>query len=173
MYHVEAAEDGPRPFRAYADVGLRRTTTGSKVFGAVKGAADGGIAIPHGENRFPGYDEETKSLDASVLRKYIFGGHVAEYMTYLQDEDDEKYKRQFARYLAADIDPEQLEDVYAEVHSKIRANPNPPRKERKPLSKEDKIKLKKFKKQPMNLKQRKDRVRQKKESYLKKLEARE
>lgn len=35
-YHVEPADDGPRPFRAYLDVGLARTTTGARVFGALK-----------------------------------------------------------------------------------------------------------------------------------------
>jgi len=85
-------EDGaPRPFKAYLDVGLRRTSTGSRVFGALKGASDGGIFIPHNDKRFPGYDPETKQLDAEVLRKYIFGGHIAEYMENLEEEDDERF----------------------------------------------------------------------------------
>lgn len=83
-------EDAPRPFKCYLDVGLKRTTTGSRIFGAMKGASDGGIFIPHSEKRFPGYDTETKKLDAEVLRKYIFGGHVAEYMKSLEEEDDER-----------------------------------------------------------------------------------
>lgn len=36
------------------DVGLVRTTTGNRVFGALKGACDGGLAIPHSTGRFPG-----------------------------------------------------------------------------------------------------------------------
>jgi large subunit ribosomal protein L5e len=87
---VEAVEGAPRPFKAYLDVGLKRTSTGSRVFGALKGASDGGIFIPHSEKRFPGYDNEGKSLDAEVLKKYIFGGHVAEYMESLEEEDDER-----------------------------------------------------------------------------------
>lgn len=83
-------EDAPRPFKAYLDVGLKRTSTGSRVFGALKGASDGGIFIPHSEKRFPGYDSESKTLDAEVLKKYIFGGHVAEYMESLEEEDDER-----------------------------------------------------------------------------------
>lgn len=83
--------DAPRPFKAYLDVGLRRTSTGSRVFGALKGASDGGIFIPHNDKRFPGYDPETKQLDAEVLRKYIFGGHVAEYMENLEEEDEERF----------------------------------------------------------------------------------
>lgn len=84
-------EDAPRPFKAYLDVGLKRTSTGSRVFGALKGASDGGIYIPHNEKRFPGYDPEAKELDAEVLKKYIYGGHVAEYMESLEEEDDERY----------------------------------------------------------------------------------
>lgn len=83
-------EDAPRPFKAFLDVGLKRTSTGSRVFGALKGASDGGIYIPHNEKRFPGYDPESKELDAEVLKKYIFGGHVAEYMESLEEEDDER-----------------------------------------------------------------------------------
>lgn len=83
-------EDSPRPFKCYLDVGLKRTSTGSRVFGALKGASDGGLYIPHNEKRFPGYDPESKELDAEVLKKYIFGGHVAEYMQSLEEEDDER-----------------------------------------------------------------------------------
>ena len=83
-------EDAPRPFKCFLDVGLKRTSTGSRVFGAMKGASDGGIFIPHNEKRFPGYDPEAKELDAEVLKKYIFGGHVAEYMESLEEEDDER-----------------------------------------------------------------------------------
>ena len=32
-------EDSPRPFKCYLDVGLKRTSTGSRVFGALKGVA--------------------------------------------------------------------------------------------------------------------------------------
>lgn len=84
-------EDAPRPFKCYLDVGLKRTSTGSRVFGALKGASDGGIYIPHNEKRFPGYDPESKELDAETLKKYIFGGHVAEYMESLEEEDDERF----------------------------------------------------------------------------------
>jgi large subunit ribosomal protein L5e len=46
-YNVEYTGDGSRPFRAFLDVGLTRTTTGNKVFAAMKGALDGGLDIPH------------------------------------------------------------------------------------------------------------------------------
>jgi large subunit ribosomal protein L5e len=44
-----------RPFMAYLDVGLARTTIGRKVFAALKGACDGGLYIPHKNTRFPGF----------------------------------------------------------------------------------------------------------------------
>merc|ERR1712222_201706 len=63
MYAVEDNDDGPGAFRACLDVGLARTSTGAKVFAAMKGAVDGGLDIPHSEKRFPGYDAESKELN--------------------------------------------------------------------------------------------------------------
>merc|ERR1712020_880432 len=79
-FMVEDVDDGPGAFRACLDVGLSRTSTGANVFGAMKGAADGGIEIPHSEKRFPGYDAEEKEFTAEVNRDRIFGKHVGEYM---------------------------------------------------------------------------------------------
>jgi large subunit ribosomal protein L5e len=61
-------EEGRFPFKAILDIGLARTTTGARVFGALKGAVDGGIAIPHKPNRFPGFDKDSGKLDAKVHR---------------------------------------------------------------------------------------------------------
>jgi len=161
---VEANLDGPRPFKCFLDVGLRRTTTGARVFAAMKGASDGGILIPHSESRFPGYDTESKQLDGEVLRNYIYGGHVSDYMTSLQEDDDEKYKRQFSQYVANGITADNLEDMYKSAHEKIRADPvftATPKK-----SDEEYKKQKKYNKQPQNLKQRRNRVQQKKTAFL-------
>lgn len=46
-YNVESVDGSPGAFRAFLDVGLARTTTGARVFGALKGAVDGGLDIPH------------------------------------------------------------------------------------------------------------------------------
>merc|ERR1740138_933311 len=85
MYEVEEEGD-KRPFCALLDVGLVRTTTGNKVFGALKGAVDGGLSIPHCEKRFPGYDREGKEIEA-------------------------------------EIEGDQLEDKWGEVHTAIREDP--------------------------------------------------
>ena len=82
---VEPVDGERRPFKVFLDVGTRRTTTGSRLFGAVKGASDGGLYVPHNEKRFPGYDADLKELDAETLRTYIFGEHVSEYMKMLED----------------------------------------------------------------------------------------
>ena len=120
---VETDEGSRRPFKAFLDVGLVRTSTGARVFGAMKGASDGGIFVPHSENRFPGFDIETEELDAETLRKYITGGHVAEYMENLADDDEERYRSQFVKYIEEEIDAGDIEDQYLEAHKAIRADP--------------------------------------------------
>ncbi|OJJ49903.1 hypothetical protein ASPZODRAFT_128465 [Penicilliopsis zonata CBS 506.65] len=120
---VETEDGTRRPFKAFLDVGLTRTSTGARVFGAMKGASDGGIFVPHSENRFPGFDIESEELDAETLRKYIFAGHVAEYMETLADDDEERYRGQFHKYTEAEVDAADLEDIYAEAHKAIREDP--------------------------------------------------
>ena len=64
-----------------------------------------------------------KELDAETLRKYIFGGHVAEYMETLADDDEERYKSQFQGYIDDEVEADGLEELYAEAHSQIREDP--------------------------------------------------
>jgi large subunit ribosomal protein L5e len=165
QYQVESIDGQPGAFRCYLDVGLARTTTGARVFGAMKGAVDGGLDIPHGVKRFPGYDGESKEFHADVHRKHILGQHVADYMKLLQQDDDDAFKRQFAQYIKNGIAPDTVEAMYKKAHAAIRENPEA-------LEKKDKsaepAKKKRWNRAKMSLKQRKDRVRQKKEAFLKK-----
>merc|ERR1712032_1104680 len=55
-----------RPFRCNLDVGVKATTLGSRLFGALKGASDGGLDIPHSHKRFPGYSPEKKKYNAGL-----------------------------------------------------------------------------------------------------------
>jgi large subunit ribosomal protein L5e len=128
-FHVEADEDGKAPFRCLLDVGLKRTTTGSRIFGALKGACDGGLDIPHNERRFPGSGKENGAIttDAEVHKKYIFGGHVAAYMSSLAEDDEEAYKKQFSKYIELGVEADGIEELYASVHAAIRENPSKPR----------------------------------------------
>ncbi|XP_062207757.1 large ribosomal subunit protein uL18y-like [Phragmites australis] len=121
-FSVEPADER-RPFRALLDVGLIRTTTGNRVFGALKGALDGGLDIPHGEKRFAGFKKDEKQLDAEIHRKYIYGGHVADYMRTLADEEPEKYQSHFSEYIKKGIEADDMEALYKKVHAAIRADP--------------------------------------------------
>merc|ERR1712196_367641 len=93
----------------------------------MKGAVDGGLNIPHNVKRFPGYDKDDKSFDAETLSKYIYGGHVAEYMEGLEEEDEEKYNKHFAKFVEEDVDADGMEDLLKEVHSKPKAWHQPKR----------------------------------------------
>jgi len=127
QFIVEAQEDGPRPFKALLDVGLARTTTGSKVFGALKGAADGGLDVPHNDRRFPGTKKQDNGdFEASpeTMRKYIFAGHVSDFMKKLKNDDEDRYNKQFKRYIDLGIGAGDLEKLYTAAHKAIRADPN-------------------------------------------------
>nr|GEV17946.1 60S ribosomal protein L5-like [Tanacetum cinerariifolium] len=142
-YSVEPA-DSRRPFRALLDVGLLRTTTGNRVFGALKGALDGGLDIPHSEKRFAGFNKDGKQLDAEVHRKYIYGGHVAAYMRTLMEDEPEKYQTHFSDYIKAGAEPDTIEEVYKKVHAAIRADPTPKKAEKQPPKEHKRYNLKKL-----------------------------
>lgn len=127
-YYVAELNDEKRPFKAILDVGVRATTTGSRLFAAMKGATDGGLDIPHNERRFPGYDRDSKTFNAETLKEHIMGEHVSEYMEELQTEDPEQYAKQFAAYIAAGIEPGDYQDVLEKVHEAIREDPSPAEK---------------------------------------------
>jgi len=155
---MDEEEDAKSPFRAFLDVGLRPTTTGARVYAAMKGAVDGGIAIPHtwSGKPFPGWYKEDgrENFEADVLRKYIFGGHVAEYMTKLQEEDEEKYEKHFSQYIKKGVSADDLEDLYTKVHAAIRADPTP-----QPKKIFDKSVVSKYKSSPkLSLTEKRDHV---------------
>ncbi|ODQ80696.1 hypothetical protein BABINDRAFT_7400 [Babjeviella inositovora NRRL Y-12698] len=158
---TEAVEDGPRPFKVFLDIGLQRTTTGARIFGVLKGASDGGLYVPHSANRFPGWDIEGKELDSETLRKYIMGGHVAEYMEELADDDEEKFRTLFKGYLADDIDADAVEDIYVEAHEAIRADPAHKPTEKKFTKEQYAAESKKYRQVKLTGAERKARVQEK------------
>merc|ERR1740117_1805926 len=132
-YYVDEVDEDKRPFRALLDVGCRATTTGCRIFGALKGAADGGLD--------------------------------GEYMEYLEEEDNTKYKEQFAGYLAEGIEADGLEELYEEVHEKMREDPSPA--EKKSFSPDKSFK----RKAKLSHAERKARVQAKKDAKNAELEA--
>ncbi|XP_011385002.2 60S ribosomal protein L5-like [Pteropus vampyrus] len=122
-YNVESIDGQPGAFTCYLDAGLARTTTGNKVFGALKGAVDGGLSIPH---RY------------AVL---LFRGYEMKPSTVC-----------FALF--------QMEEMYKKAHAAIRENPVYEKKPKK------EVKKKRWNRPKMSLAQKKDRVAQKKASFL-------
>lgn len=49
---------------------------------------------------------------AEMLRDRIYGAHVSEYMEYLTEEDETKYKEHFAEYIKEGITFDDVEDMY-------------------------------------------------------------
>lgn len=161
----ETPNDQRRPFKAVLDVGLVRTTTGNRVFGALKGATDGGLYIPHSVKRFPGYtkgEEEgaTDNYNAKFHRDRIFGNHVDTYMKSLKEKGGEAYKKQFSKWdvTLKDSKIASVEKLFEKIHSDIRKNPDRLKKAAKKDVKRD---HKKFFPKRLNAVQRKANVQKK------------
>ena len=117
----EAGEGKKNPFKVVLDVGLRRTTTGARIFGVLKGAVDGGLNIPHSDNRFPGNVDG--KYNAETHRQHIFGIHIGDYMEELKGDGEggEEYHNQFSRYIKANLETgKAFEAMYTKVHDTIR-----------------------------------------------------
>jgi len=142
-YHVEDEENEQRPFKCILDVGIRRTCVGARMWAALKGAADGGLHIPHTSKNFPGYKAPEEKgaegeYDAEAHKERIFGSHVKEYMEMMQEEDPTKYEAHFAKYIAEGIDADKIEEMYTEAHEKIKEDPQPEEAEDKAITHERK-----------------------------------
>merc|ERR1719159_2376656 len=140
-YHVEEEETDQRPFKCILDCGIRRTCAGSRIWGALKGAVDGGLHIPHNNKKFPGYKPPEEKgaegeYDAEAHKAKIFGEHVKEYMESMQEEDSTKYEAHFSKFIENDIDADKMEDMYTEGHGKIKEDPDHEAAEKKELTHE-------------------------------------
>jgi len=180
-FHIEQEEEDRRPFKCILDVGLKRTTNGSRIWGALKGGADGGLHIPHSIGRFPGYEAPEEKgakaeYDEETHKNKIFGQHVVNYMTELKEEDETQFERQFSKYIKAGITADAMEEMYEKAHAAIRLKPDQPKKKdysqmknkrngNKIITPGGKTYPRAFKK---TLKQRKDTVKQKIEHAIKK-----
>jgi len=137
-FHIEDEDNEQRPFKCILDVGVRRTCVGARMWGALKGAVDGGLHVPHNTKNFPGYKppegDGEGEYDAEAHKDRIFGGHVKEYMEMLAEEDPTKYEAHFAKYIAEDIDADGMEEMYTKAHEQIREDPSPEEKEKKDIT---------------------------------------
>ena len=124
-------ESEKRPFRCNLDVGIKTVTTGSKIFTAVKGAADGGLDVPHNFKRFHGYDPKTKKFKPSDFRDRILGADLEDYMGALEEKDSDLFEKRFSKYIEANMHPDDVGDegfagLYSMIHESIRADPFKP-----------------------------------------------
>ena len=158
-YRAEEHCEDRRPFKVILDVGLKSTSTGSKVFSVLKGVADGGVNIPYSNSRFPGFNSESPNDDNKVLRDRIFGVHVDKYLKSLKGTERETL--QFRRWLDClkATGSKSIEALYKKIHDEIRKSPDFKKKEAKKDPKRDH--KKKFFHKKLTLKQRKDNVAKK------------
>jgi large subunit ribosomal protein L5e len=77
-------------------------------------------------------------------------------MDALEEDDEEKYKRQFSKYLEDDVTSDTLEDMYKEAHEKIRNDPSFTATEKGSYEES-----KKFKSKKLTREERKARVQEK------------
>lgn len=110
-----------RPFKLILDVGLRATTTGSKVFAVMKGATDGGAYVPHSDKRFPGSVEDGKN---TILRERILGGHIDNYMKQLKGTERENVQFRLWNECIKKTGAKTVAELYTKIHSEIRKNPD-------------------------------------------------
>ena len=88
------------------DIGRQRATKGNSLFAALKGAIDAGLRIPYSEEILPSEDR-------------IRGEHITNYAKLLKEQDPDKYKVQFSRYINNNLDPTEFSKHFDEVKTKI------------------------------------------------------
>jgi len=92
--------------KAILDVGLISTTTGARLFAALKGAVDAGLEVPHDEDIVPSGQR-------------IKGEHIAEYAAKIRESDMAMYDRTYSKYFSKGLKPEELPEHFAGVKAAI------------------------------------------------------
>ncbi|MCD6547434.1 MAG: 50S ribosomal protein L18 [Nanoarchaeota archaeon] len=91
---------------AVFDMGLYRSTKGSRLYAALKGAVEAGLDIPHDEKVFP-------------QERRIKGYHIADYAQVLKAEKPEEYEKKFFKILERKLEPEKFVEHFDEVKKRI------------------------------------------------------
>jgi len=89
---------------AILDVGLISPSKGSRLFAALSGVLDAGIAVPHDEER--------------IVKERTKGEHIAMYGKSL-GADSESYSAKFSKYLGQKLAPEKLPAHFAKVKADV------------------------------------------------------
>jgi len=126
LCYVPELDDDCRPFRCYLDIGVRVATRGNKLFGALKGAVDGGLDIPHSEKRFPGFDVESGEYNAEEHVARIVGSQTKLAMEFFKEsKGEEAFAKHFKAYVDAGVTAENVEGHFRALFDKIKADPTP------------------------------------------------
>merc|ERR1711963_871567 len=126
---------------------------------------DGSMYAVEDNDDGPGaFRAESKELNADVHRAHIFGGHVADYMRHLIEEDEDAYKKQFSRYIKNGVTADGMEDMYKKCHAAIRKDPSPKAKA------ESKVTKKRWNAAKIGLAARKAKVEKTKAEFLAQIE---
>jgi large subunit ribosomal protein L18 len=88
---------------AVLDMGLQTSTKGSRVYAALKGAIDAGLAVPHKDVILPGEDR-------------ITGEHIVQYA---QSLDKAEMEKKFSQYLEKGLSPLEIPDHFQSIKEKI------------------------------------------------------
>jgi len=95
--------------KAVLDIGLYRSTKGSRLYAAMKGVIDAGISVPHSEEILPN-------------EKRIKGAHIADYAKLLKSEKPSLYKKMFSAYLKTGVEPEKIREMFEATKKEIEKN---------------------------------------------------
>lgn len=98
---IKAKQKGVK--EAILDTGLYRSTKGSILYSALKGALDAGINLPYSGEILPTEDR-------------IKGTHISEYAKKL---DKDNYQKQFSNYIKSNLKPEEMIKHFEDVKNLI------------------------------------------------------
>lgn len=90
---------------AVLDMGLQTPSRGARVFAALRGVIDTGVAVPHDKGILP---DESR----------ISGQHIIDYANQLSSNPD-IYQNTFSKYLFRKLRPEQLSEHFPSIKEKI------------------------------------------------------
>jgi large subunit ribosomal protein L18 len=85
---------------AILDIGLISPTKGSRIFAALSGVLDGGVEVPHSEEK--------------IVKERMKGEHIAKYGKSL-GAGSEEYTAKFSQYTAKGVAPEKIAEHFAKV----------------------------------------------------------
>merc|ERR1712238_127766 len=117
LYNVDTEDNERRPFKAYLDVGLARTTTGNRWE-----KPEVNVNRKKGGNAPEEKEKPKPVFTAEEHLEHIMGVHVQEYYDLLKKDNPAAFKKQFSRWEKC-LGGKSFEGIYKAAHSAIRKSP--------------------------------------------------